>query len=54
MDPNRTVDPRIQRTHALLLSALTELLHEKTFDEIRVKDICQRAMIHRSTFLHPL
>ena len=50
MDPNRTVDPRIQRTHALLLSALTELLHEKTFDEIRVKDICQRAMIHRSTF----
>lgn len=50
MEPKQTEDPRIQRTHAMLLSALTELLHEKTFDEVRVKDICQRAGLHRSTF----
>ena len=37
MEPKQTEDPRIQRTHAMLLSALTELLHEKTFDEVRVK-----------------
>lgn len=43
-------DVRIQRTRKLLIQALTELLNEKTFDEIRVKDICQRAGVHRSTF----
>ena len=43
-------DIRIQRTRKLLIQALTELLNEKTFDEIRVKDICQRAGVHRSTF----
>ena len=38
------------RTHTLLLRALSDLLQEKPFDEIRVKDLCQRAMVHRSTF----
>ena len=50
MPENKTGDPRIQRTHSLLLGALADLLHEKTFDEIRVKDICEKANIHRSTF----
>ncbi|MDY3015247.1 MAG: TetR/AcrR family transcriptional regulator [Evtepia sp.] len=50
MPENKAGDLRIQRTHTLLLVALTDLLHEKTFDEIRVKDICEKANIHRSTF----
>lgn len=50
MERKQPENPRIQRTHAMLLAALTELLHEKTFDEVRVKDICQRAGLHRSTF----
>ena len=43
-------DQRVKRTHSLLLKTLTEMLRERTFDEIRVTDICQRAGIHRSTF----
>lgn len=43
-------DIRIQRTYSLLLGALSDLLTEKTFDEIRVTDICERARVHRSTF----
>ena len=50
MDTNRTEDLRVLRTHTLLLRALSDLLQEMSFDEIRVKDLCQRAMVHRSTF----
>lgn len=49
MEPKRE-DIRIQRTYSLLLGALTDLLAEKPFDEIRVTDICDRARVHRSTF----
>ncbi len=41
---------RAQRTYDLLLKALTDLLAEKPFDEIRVTDLCDRAGVHRSTF----
>ena len=41
---------RTQRTYDLLLKALTDLLAEKPFDEIRVTDLCERAGVHRSTF----
>lgn len=44
-------DIRLQRTYSLLLEALTDLLAEKPFDEIRVTDICERAKVHRSTFV---
>ena len=43
-------NPRAQRTYDLLLKALTDLLAEKPFDEIRVTDLCERAGVHRSTF----
>ena len=46
----RTEDLRVLRTHTLLLRALSDLLQEKPFDEIRVQDLCQRAMVHRATF----
>lgn len=43
-------DLRIRRTIKLLTDALFSLLEEKTFDEISVNEICERAMIHRTTF----
>ena len=43
-------DPRIQRTYTLLMAALTKLLTEKNYDAVSVKDICETAGIHRSTF----
>jgi AcrR family transcriptional regulator len=43
-------DLRIRRTFKLLSDALFLLLEEKSFDEISVMDICDRAMVHRTTF----
>ena len=43
-------DLRIRRTFKLLSEALFALLEEKSFDEISVMDICDRAMVHRTTF----
>lgn len=37
-------------TQKLLEDALGSLLEEKSFEEIRVMDICSKANIHRSTF----
>jgi len=50
MEEPKREDARIRRTYRLLLGALTELLAEKPFDDIRVTDLCERADIHRSTF----
>src|SRR5215469_10229269 len=44
------VDLRIRRTHKLLWEALMAELSERTFEEITVTDICERAMVHRTTF----
>jgi len=44
------VDLRVKRTYKLLLDALVGLLEEKTFEEIHVTDICEKAMVHRTTF----
>ena len=43
-------DLRIVRTKKMLHQALIELMKEKTFEEIKVCDICDKAMINRSTF----
>ena len=43
-------DLRIKRTYRLLSQALLSLLLEKSFEEIFVTDICERAMVHRTTF----
>lgn len=47
---NKNLDLRIQKTYILLSQTLLELLKEKSFIEIRVSDICSKAMINRSTF----
>jgi AcrR family transcriptional regulator len=43
-------DLRVRRTHKLLWEALMAELSEHAFEEITVKDICERAMVHRTTF----
>ncbi len=47
---NTKADLRVRRTHKLLSQALLSLLTEKSFEEIFVTDICERAMVHRTTF----
>ncbi len=49
MLPEHT-DLRIQRTRILLCETLINLIAEKGFDAISVKDIAERAMINRATF----
>ena len=44
------IDLRIQKTHKALLQALRELLSEKSFDEISVSELCDRAQTRRATF----
>src|SRR5947209_19265601 len=43
-------DLRVRRTHKLLWEALMAELSERAFEGITVKDICARAMVHRTTF----
>ncbi len=43
-------DLRVRRTHKLLWEALMVELSEQPFEKITVKDICERAMVHRTTF----
>ncbi len=46
----QALDLRVRRTHSLLWEALMAELSERAFEEITVKDICERAMVHRTTF----
>lgn len=43
-------DLRQKRTRHLLVQALVALLEEQSFSSLSVVDICQRAMVHRTTF----
>lgn len=43
-------DLRTTRTYKLLKNALLELLSKESFDNVRVNDICNLAMVHRTTF----
>jgi AcrR family transcriptional regulator len=43
-------DRRIQRTRAMLLSALLDLIVERGYEEVSVQDIVDRANVGRSTF----
>ncbi|WP_026889022.1 TetR/AcrR family transcriptional regulator [Clostridium beijerinckii] len=47
---NENLDLRVRRMHKLLFDALISLLTEKNFNDIRISDICDKAMIHRTTF----
>ena len=44
------MDLRIEKTYRSLTEALTALLEEKSYDKISVSQLCDRAMIRRTTF----
>lgn len=44
------IDLRIQKTYMALHNAFESLLEEKRFEELTVNELCQRAMIRRTTF----
>ena len=43
-------DLRVIKTKKILYETLIELMKTKTFEEIKVSDICTQALINRSTF----
>lgn len=43
-------DPRVKRTRQLLQKTLTDLMHEKSFEDISVQEIAARAEVNRATF----
>lgn len=44
------LDLRIERTYRSLCTAFTELLAERAYEDVTVSDLCERAMIRRTTF----
>lgn len=44
------MDLRVERTYALLTKAFTDLLDEKSLAEMSVSELCEKAMIRRTTF----
>lgn len=43
-------DLRIVKTHKALSDTFLTMLEEKTFDEITVNELCEKAMVRRATF----
>ncbi|MEK0317409.1 TetR/AcrR family transcriptional regulator [Cohnella sp. 56] len=52
MKSDASTDLRVRRTRKLLANALMALLGEngRTFESLTVGEICERAMVHRTTF----
>lgn len=50
MKMKKKTDLRVIKTKKLLYDSLLELMKDKPFEEIKVSDICDRALINRSTF----
>ncbi len=44
------VDLRIQKTYLALTNTFLQMLEEMSFEDIRVSELCSRAMIRKSTF----
>ena len=44
------LDLRIEKTYRALCEAFTALLEERHYEEITVSDLCDRALIRRTTF----
>ncbi len=49
INPKRE-DLRIRMTRKLILEAMIALMAQKKFDDIHISDVCEKAMIHRTTF----
>lgn len=50
IEMSKKLDPRIIRTRHLLRNALMELITERDFDTITVRDITERATLNHATF----
>lgn len=50
MKSSKLLDLRVRRTYKFLWEALMSLMGEREFESITVTDICERAMVHRTTF----
>jgi AcrR family transcriptional regulator len=48
--PKDLLDLRVRRTYKFLWDALMSLMADRDFESITVTDICERAMVHRTTF----
>lgn len=46
----KKLDLRIEKTYLALYNAFTALLEEKRFEEFTLNELCERAMIRRTTF----
>lgn len=46
----KTESRRIRMTKALIRTALMELMDEKNFERITIKELCERADVNRTTF----
>ena len=46
----KKTDLRVIKTKNLIYNTLIELMKDKTFEEIKVSEICSRALVNRSTF----
>ena len=43
-------DLRVQKTRSALTSALYDLLCQKSFDDVTVTELCEKAVIRKATF----
>ena len=50
MDESRRTDLRVRKTRAAIKNALKEMIMEMSPSEIQVKELAERAQIHRKTF----
>ncbi|WP_442601024.1 TetR/AcrR family transcriptional regulator [Paenibacillus sp. KN14-4R] len=48
--PTKPLDPRMKRTLLVIRDAILSLMEEKSFEQITVRDITERAQINRATF----
>ncbi len=50
MENSKKIDIRVKRTYKQLRESFLKLLNEKSFDEISISEICDKADVHRATF----
>lgn len=44
------LDLRIQKTHRAITQAFFQMLEEMPYEDIRISELCERAMVRKSTF----
>lgn len=50
MKPDKSIDRRVARTQRLLHEALISLILERGWNDVSVREVCERADVGRSTF----